>query len=795
MNADTHTRIARNCTRVFIVLMLWSANAQAQSPSSLVTVEPGDLPISLTAPHGGRTAIPDVPIRNGTGARQFNPRTDANTDRLTEKLADAMEAKLGKRPFVVIARFHRKYLDANRRWQDAMESPAAKDVYAAYHNAVTDACQSIVKQWGHGVLLDIHGQGTQANAIFRGTQNGKTATHLVTRFGREALVGKSSLFGEFANQGFVVIPAAGSNDREAEKYDGGYTVRTYGSGSGGTLDAIQLELGADFRSAKYRDAAADELANATIAFAQRYLPKIPRYQPSTADKQVAAAHQSAKRTRIIPKPSASGHVVFSDDFSDGDSQGWFDIRPDASSTTLMKQNGQLDTLPELNFASSSKSSVQSVAACFPAVNLRESGDFIQLEFDARHNNDEFVNRGFRFGLFDSNQSKFVQDDQPARQAASLDDPGYFAVVDLGSSTSFDSAILRETNNATDARLYEGKTIAFDPHDRTRDPLMFTRNKSYTYTLTLTRNDDVNVDILLCNNVSGVKAGLTGTSSLTQTLSLDTIYLGASGVEADFAFDNVMVRTNCGNPDFASANKSSTVEPVALAAPVHVGVYQDGGAGGSVKDLLFVLGKIEGVTINRLTAEDIRSGQLDSLDILFQPGGSGGGQGRHLGEAGREKIRSFVNAGGGYIGICAGSYLASADYTWSLNILDAKVIDRKHWNRGNGTVEIALTDAGRDLLNRDEPKLEILYAQGPLLAPAGRPEIDDYEVVATFETEVAKNGAPSGVMKGTTAIAKGQYGRGQVICFSPHPELTPGLAAMVQEAIAYIQRDCAQLQTP
>jgi putative intracellular protease/amidase len=70
------------------------------------------------------------------------------------------------------------------------------------------------------------------------------------------------------------------------------------------------------------------------------------------------------------------------------------------------------------------------------------------------------------------------------------------------------------------------------------------------------------------------------------------------------------------------------------------------------------------------ADDIRSGGLAKLDLLIQPGGSGGGQGRHLGEGGRDAIRDFVQDGGGFIGICAGAYLASADYTWSLNILDA-----------------------------------------------------------------------------------------------------------------------------
>lgn len=117
-----------------------------------------------------------------------------------------------------------------------------------------------------------------------------------------------------------------------------------------------------------------------------------------------------------------------------------------------------------------------------------------------------------------------------------------------------------------------------------------------------------------------------------------------------------------------------------------------------------------------------------------------------------------------------------------------MIDTRHWNRGNATVDIALTDAGREVLSTTKEKLQIHYAQGPLLAPANRPEIEDYTEMARFETEVAKNGAPKGVMIGTTAIARGRFGQGRVICFSPHPEMTEDLETFVQDAIDHVKRN-------
>ena len=254
--------------------------AQAQSnPDRLVTIEPGDLPIILSAPHGGHNEIPGVPARRGEGVAQFKNRSDSRTDELADKLADALESKLGKRPYIVIARFHRKYLDANRRASGAYESENAKEVYDTYHHALASARREVTRRWGHGMLLDIHGQSAKPKTIIRGTQNGKTTRHLVNRFGHVALRGETSLFGQLANQGFAVIPAVDSTDQEHPAYDGGYIVRTYGSEFGGTVDAIQLELGIELRSPEVIAATANKLADAIAAFASEYLPHQERSAP------------------------------------------------------------------------------------------------------------------------------------------------------------------------------------------------------------------------------------------------------------------------------------------------------------------------------------------------------------------------------------------------------------------------------------------------------------------------------------------------------------------------------------
>jgi biotin protein ligase-like protein len=231
--------------------------------------------------------------------------------------------------------------------------------------------------------------------------------------------------------------------------------------------------------------------------------------------------------------------------------------------------------------------------------------------------------------------------------------------------------------------------------------------------------------------------------------------------------------------------SATADEPRTSAPIRVAIYDD--AGGNAKGPLNCercLPQARGFATRRLQAADIRGGLLANFDVLIQPGGTGSGQAKALEQPGRAAIRSFVEQGGGYVGICAGAYLASADYEWSLGLLDAKVLDRKHWARGKGDVQIRLDSLGQQFLAEKQEVVTVWYAQGPLLAPADKPDIPDYERLAVFETEMAKGGAPPGVMKGTTAAARGTFGRGHVFCFSPHPEQTPGLDHYIEAAVRW-----------
>ena len=225
--------------------------------------------------------------------------------------------------------------------------------------------------------------------------------------------------------------------------------------------------------------------------------------------------------------------------------------------------------------------------------------------------------------------------------------------------------------------------------------------------------------------------------------------------------------------------------VAAPKPIRVAIYSDAGATkAGVKQVEDCLPKSDGFEVKHITADEIRAGSLRSFDVVIYPGGSASKQSETLGETGRDLVKGFVHDGHGFIGICAGAYLASAQYQWSLGVLDAQVIDGAHWARGEGNVKLRLTSAGQQALLPDKETCIIHFENGPLLAPGKKDDIDYYELLASFDSEIRKNDAPPGIMKGTTAIARGTFGKGHVVCFSPHPEKTPGREAFLQSAVRW-----------
>lgn len=277
--------------------------APASQPANYLTAQPGELPILITAPHGGRLRIPGVESRTGAnmpakrGAKNnFSIAFDRNTDQLAFALADEIEQRTGKRPYLIVAHFTRRHIDANRTAEEAYENPRAGLLYDQYHGAIQAFRNQILKDFGRGLMIDLHGHGGDPLAIIRGTADGQTVRNLITFHGKDALTGPDGLLGPLEAAGHKVVPPHGSEDRENPSLNGGFTVREYGSFRGGSFDAVQFELGMSFRRPETIPGFASDLADATVGFANRYLmgPATRPASPATGESAGESATPPAK---------------------------------------------------------------------------------------------------------------------------------------------------------------------------------------------------------------------------------------------------------------------------------------------------------------------------------------------------------------------------------------------------------------------------------------------------------------------------------------------------------------------
>jgi predicted deacylase len=230
-------------------------------------------------------------------------------------------------------------------------------------------------------------------------------------------------------------------------------------------------------------------------------------------------------------------------------------------------------------------------------------------------------------------------------------------------------------------------------------------------------------------------------------------------------------------------------PVARAAnsssAIRIALYKGPGTGGAGPvNLMKRLDDGDETTITEVTPEQIGAGVLTNYDVAIFAGGSGSKQAEALGEAGRAAVQEFVGHGGGYIGICAGAYLATSGYSWSLKLINAKTVSPK-WRRGRGDVKLELTHAGKAILGERQGQFDVRYANGPIIQPADQTNLPPFTTLAWFRSELAENDTPAGVMVNSPAIFAAAYQRGLVVCVSPHPEQTAGLEDFIPQAVKWV----------
>ena len=295
--------------------------------------------------------------------------------------------------------------------------------------------------------------------------------------------------------------------------------------------------------------------------------------------------------------------------------------------------------------------------------------------------------------------------------------------------------------------------------------------------------------MACMKISRFVFGLVVAGCLTQSLMGDEAAPKPEVAEVE-ASKKPAAKVKPPIPEDINEFKTVIAAP-SEATAVKVAIYQGPGAPeSSAENVRRVVNLMPGATARIVTGEEVGSLDLTQFDVVVFPGGSGSGQAKGIGEVGLEKVREYVKNGGGYVGICAGAYLACTNFSWGLGILNASTVSSK-WMRGSGYVDFEVTHDGRPILGNVDGVYKVRYNNGPIIKPAARADLPTYRTLSFFRTEVAENGAPAGIMVDSPAQAAASYGKGRVFISSPHPENTPGLEFLIPRGILWAAGELAE----
>jgi glutamine amidotransferase-like uncharacterized protein len=204
-----------------------------------------------------------------------------------------------------------------------------------------------------------------------------------------------------------------------------------------------------------------------------------------------------------------------------------------------------------------------------------------------------------------------------------------------------------------------------------------------------------------------------------------------------------------------------VEPM---GKVDVGVYAGNGGFASGVTAASLAFSAAGLSIRPITAEDLNEGRLKKqARALYMPGGWAEAYVTDIDAEGAASVMKFVEDGGGYVGICAGSFYAAAEIHWAGESLPYD-LDLFPGTPTGPLVEIApwpqyvttgITLDNTHVIAAGIPKtLTVLYYGGPAFRTREGAQVD---VVARFDA----NGEP--------AVVAFEHGKGRVFLSSVHLE--------------------------
>jgi len=131
--------------------------------SDMIKVSSGDIPLVISAPHGGTLTPNEIPNRSCSGITTVR---DRNTTELADEIRYQMKQDFGVEPYMVSALIHRKKIDLNRDVDLATcGHTVGKEVWQEYHRKVEEAIQSAIEEYGGAIFIDLHGHGHEIQRL------------------------------------------------------------------------------------------------------------------------------------------------------------------------------------------------------------------------------------------------------------------------------------------------------------------------------------------------------------------------------------------------------------------------------------------------------------------------------------------------------------------------------------------------------------------------------------------------------------------------------------------------------
>ncbi len=270
----------------------------------------GNFPLILSVPHGGSEEDDNFVARTkeNSQGRSVLVGRDGYTIEMANAIDSIFYERTGKHPYVVIAHLRRRYIDMNR--SRALALPRGRSpqeyIYDIYHTQIEYNREDIERDWGAGLLIDIHGHGHKHQLLELGYCVSKRNLNLDDREinrrdiretssiqslarknrGDKSLAqlirGENSLGDLLEAKGVPTIPHSGlPKPKELSYFSGGYISKAHGSrgDNESRVDAIQFEFGRNSRRDRdLRLEYAEKVVDALLQFIEENYPfkKDPR---------------------------------------------------------------------------------------------------------------------------------------------------------------------------------------------------------------------------------------------------------------------------------------------------------------------------------------------------------------------------------------------------------------------------------------------------------------------------------------------------------------------------------------